>query len=166
MPAPLIAIALQLAQFIPSIARLLAGDKAEEVAQTVVSVAEAITGQSGDKVIDAFKADPALIIRFQSEMMQHQLEWFRTEIQAQRDVIIAEAQSDSWLTKNWRPLTALTFVALIVNWWMGWIDNPRLTEAMVLQLLEIIKYCLSGYVVGRSVEKMAPTIAAALMKKG
>lgn len=162
---PLLPIALQLAQFIPAIAKLLAGDKAEEVAQTVVDVAEAITGTTGDKVIDALKADPTLIARFQTEMMQHQMEWFKTEIQAQRDVIIAEASSESWLTANWRPLVMVVFTGLVVGKWMGW-TAAGIGEALELQLLEIIKLGLSGYVVGRSAEKVAPYLSTMFGKKG
>ena len=34
-------------------------------------------------------------------------------VERQADIIQSEAQSESWLTRNWRPLTMLTFVALI-----------------------------------------------------
>jgi|SRR5882672_4020010 len=163
--APLLAIALQLAPMIPGVAKLLAGDKAEEVAKTVVEVAEAVTGTTGDKVVDALKANPTLSLQFQQQIMQHQLDWFRTEVTAQRDVIIAEAQSESWITKNWRPLTMLTFTALVVGKWMGW-TAPGVTAEVEMQLLEIIKFGLSGYVVGRSAEKVAPYLATMFKNRG
>ena len=34
---------------------------------------------------------------------------------SQRDIILAEATSDSWLTKNWRPLLMLLITFIIFN---------------------------------------------------
>lgn len=72
--------------------------------------------------------------------------------QLRGNIIIAEAQGDSWLQRNWRPITMLVFVALIVAHWLGW-SAPGLTEQERLAVFEIIKIGLGGYVVGRSVEK-------------
>lgn len=74
-------------------------------------------------------------------------------VQAQQSVITAEAQGDSWLQRNWRPLVMLTFTGLIVAYWMGW-TAPNLKESEILALLEIVKIGLGGYVVGRSAEKV------------
>lgn len=73
-------------------------------------------------------------------------------LEAQKSIIVAEAQSGSWLAQNWRPITMLVFVALITAHWLGW-TAPNISEAQVLVLLEIVKVGLGGYVVGRSVEK-------------
>lgn len=73
---------------------------------------------------------------------------------AAADIIMAEAGGDSWLQKSWRPLTMVTFVGLIVAKWLGF-TAPGVTEALELQLFEIIKIGLGGYVIGRSAEKVA-----------
>lgn len=73
-------------------------------------------------------------------------------VQAQQSIIVAEAQGGSFLQRNWRPITMLTFVGLIVCHWLGW-TAPNLAESERLALLEIVKIGLGGYVVGRSVEK-------------
>jgi hypothetical protein len=73
-------------------------------------------------------------------------------VSAQKSIIVAEAQGDSYLQKNWRPITMLTFVALIVLHWLGW-TAPNISELQILALLEIVKIGLGGYVVGRSAEK-------------
>jgi hypothetical protein len=82
---------------------------------------------------------------------------------AAADIIKTEAESGHWLTSNWRPITMLVFVALIVARWFGW-AAPGLSEAEYLKLWTIVEFGLGGYVVGRSVEKIAPTIAGALRK--
>lgn len=58
----------------------------------------------------------------------------------------------SWLQSNWRPITMLVFVALVGAKWLG-LTAPGVTEAIELELLEIIKVGLGGYVLGRSAEK-------------
>lgn len=70
-------------------------------------------------------------------------------------VIIAEAQSESWITRSWRPLIMLMFGLIIAN---NYILYPYLTlfwsDAPILELptdlWDLMKIGLGGYVVGRS----------------
>jgi len=78
-------------------------------------------------------------------------------------VIEAEAAGESWLQRNWRPLTMMVFVGLIVAKWIGW-TAPGVSEALELRLLGLIEIGLGGYVIGRSFEKVAPIVAGALKK--
>jgi len=55
------------------------------------------------------------------------------------------------------------FTGLIVARWFGW-SAPNLSEAEYLKLWDIVELGLGGYVIGRSVEKIAPGIAGALKK--
>lgn len=82
---------------------------------------------------------------------------------AAADVVKAEAQSEHWLTANWRPITMLIFVGLVVARWFGY-SAPGITEAEYLSLYDLIKIGLGGYVVGRSAEKIVPAVVAALRK--
>ena len=82
---------------------------------------------------------------------------------AAADIIKTEASSQHWLTSNWRPITMLVFVVLIVARWFGW-AAPGLSEAEYLKLWSIVEFGLGGYVVGRSVEKIAPSIASSLKR--
>lgn len=84
-------------------------------------------------------------------------------VEAQSKVLTAEISGDSWLQKNWRPLTMITFVVLIVATWLGF-SATGLTEAMNLKLLDIVEIGLGGYVIGRSVEKVASSMKDALKK--
>lgn len=77
---------------------------------------------------------------------------------AARDVIIAETNSKSWMARNWRPLTMLTFVAIIAN---NYIIAPYLTVFGVPNIIleippdmwDLIKLGMTGYIVGRTVEE-------------
>jgi hypothetical protein len=58
----------------------------------------------------------------------------------------------------------LTFGALIVARWVGW-SAPGISDAEVLKLWDIVQLGLGGYVIGRSVEKVAPSIAQAIASR-
>ena len=75
-------------------------------------------------------------------------------LESQTKAIVAEAQGESWMQRNWRPTTMLTFTGLIVAHWLGFTPE-NLPETEVMALLEIVKIGLAGYVVGRSAEKFA-----------
>jgi len=60
-------------------------------------------------------------------------------------------------------MVMVTFAGLIVARWFGWVA-PNLTEAEYLKLWAIVEFGLGGYVIGRSVEKIAPSIADAFKK--
>ena len=82
------------------------------------------------------------------------------ELEQRMKAIVAEAQSESWLARNWRPITMLTFVAIVAN---NYILYPYLTlfgvPSTMLetpeQLWNLINIGLGGYVIGRSAEKVA-----------
>ena len=92
------------------------------------------------------------------ESERNKINMILTQFSAQANIILAEAKSDGFLTKNWRPLTMLVFVGLIVARWFGW-SAENLTPAEYLELWSIVKIGLGGYVVGRSVEKTIGPIA-------
>jgi len=75
------------------------------------------------------------------------------QLEAQAKIIVAEANG-SFLQRNWRPATMVTFVALVVLRWLGLTDTT-ITPELEIELMELIKIGLGGYVVGRSAEKIA-----------
>lgn len=107
--------------------------------------------------------DPAEAARVEAEL---QAELWRNAHQlnaAAADIIKTEAQSQHGLAAIWRPVVMLTFCGLIVARWFGW-AAPELSEAEYLKLWSIVEFGLGGYVVGRSVEKIAGPIAGALKR--
>lgn len=115
------------------------------------------------KVIGNLFPDPEQKAKAEAEMMKSLLA-HQAEIEgAAAKIIQTEAASQHWLAANWRPLTMIVFVCLIVARWFGW-AAPNLSEAEYIKLWSIVEFGLGGYVVGRSVEKIAPTIAGAIKK--
>ena len=78
-------------------------------------------------------------------------------LEARSSVIMAEVSSDSWLAKNWRPVTMLTFVGITVTYWLGY-TPPNATPEDIDNIFMLIKLGLTGYVVGRSAEKVADVV--------
>jgi len=76
--------------------------------------------------------------------------------QAQADVLKTEMQGN-WLQRSWRPLVMLAFVILLIIRWTGISQHP-IDLSLELKLMDIIELGLGGYVVGRSVEKVASTV--------
>ena len=75
-------------------------------------------------------------------------------------LVAAEAAGQSWLQRNWRPLTMLCFLGLVMAYSFGLLAFRLSAEAWGL-----LQIGLGGYVVGRSVEKVAPQITASLDQK-
>ncbi len=115
------------------------------------------------KVVANLFPDPAERAKAEAEALRQLLEHQGEIEQAAAKIIQTEAASTHWLAANWRPLTMITVTALIVARWMGWVA-PNLSEAEYLKLWSIIEFGLGGYVVGRSVEKIAPSIASAMKR--
>jgi hypothetical protein len=127
--------------------------------QALIPVLAPIVG----KVVGNLFPDPEQRAKAEAEAMK-QLLAHQAEIEsAAAKIIQTEAASAHWLAANWRPLTMITFVSLIVARWFGW-AAPDLSEAEYIKLWSIVEFGLGGYVVGRSIEKITPTIADALRK--
>ena len=102
---PLIPIAMALAQFAPEIIKLLTGsDKAEDVAEQVVGIAQTITGTSdGEAALAAIKADPNKVLEFQQAMADRQADLEKSyllDIQNARQMQIAALSQDDLFSKR------------------------------------------------------------------
>jgi hypothetical protein len=115
---------------------------------------------------DLFKRwfpDPAEAARAQQEMVMAMLAQQATLNATAGEIIQAEAKSEHWLTATWRPIVMLTLTAMIVARWLG-LSAPGITEAEAVKLWDIVQLGLGGYVIGRSVEKVAPQLAQAVRR--
>lgn len=75
----------------------------------------------------------------------------------QRDIIVAETNSESWLTRNWRPITMLTFVIVIFLRYTG-ITQFSIPLELESKLMDLIQIGLGGYVASRGIEKVADKV--------
>ncbi len=108
-----------------------------------------ILGKVAGSVADRIFPDPEhelKRIELQQALQAAVLERSSEIERAAAEVVKSEAQGQSWLQRTWRPITMLTFVALIVARWLGW-SAPNLGEAEVLKLWDIVEIGLGGYVI-------------------
>lgn len=100
------------------------------------------------------------LLQIQTAVSLQLLEYEQNIMESKHSVIIAEATSDGWLQKNWRPVTMLTFLGLAVADSFGWLASPLAPQAWTL-----LQVGLGGYVVGRSAEKVIPNVMKTLSNK-
>ncbi len=125
------------------------------------------------KIIGRFKHSPeekaAAMLevgKLHHTLVQDALKFEIAQVQAQASVILAEAKSDSWLTKNWRPLLMLVFMTIIINNFLIW---PYSTEMGIVAkeidfpvwMQNLLTLGVGGYIGGRTVEKVIPAALSA-----
>ena len=93
--------------------------------------------------------------KLQNEALALALALERERLAAQAGLVAAEAGGASWLQRNWRPITMLSFLGLVVADAFGLLAFRRADQACLL-----LQIGLGGYVVGRSVEKISPQITS------
>ena len=91
--------------------------------------------------------------KIQSEVLNKAIDLQKSEAEARSKVMVAETQSDGWLTRSWRPIVMLGLFALIIADYFGL--SPKSVPA---ELFDIFKYGVIGIGGGRSAEKLATII--------
>lgn len=99
-----------------------------------------------------------VLLQLQTGLMAQTLDYEKQIAESQASIIVAEAQANSWLTRTWRPITMLTFVALVVWSQFTGMEIPA-------DLWFVIKIGLGGYLGGRSVEKSVEGVVKVMKSK-
>jgi hypothetical protein len=134
----------------------------------VAGIGQKILGSVANKavdVVDQLVDDGDLATKLKAELtssiLQVDVSKYVAQLEAQKSVLVAEIQGDSWLQKNWRPIMMMIFATIVAN---NYIIFPYLTAfgveggtqlAVPEQMWSLLKLGLSGYIVGRSCEKIA-----------
>ena len=104
-------------------------------------------------LIDKTVEDKDQASRIKANLQEMVLTGQMKEIEAAANIIQAEAQGESWLQRNWRPLLMCLFGLIIAN---NYLVVPLFGTPMAdipPDMWELLKLGVGGYVVGRSVEK-------------
>ncbi len=115
-------------------------------------------GKAVDNVLGRFFEDKDQAAKAAQELRMAMLEHEQTAQEVARDVVVAEAKSEHWITSAWRPLVMIMFAVMIGN---NYIIAPYLDAIfgtsvmfdMPDQAWNLLSVGLGGYVVGRSAEK-------------
>jgi len=92
------------------------------------------------------------LMQLENEIKTQMLDLEKQLLASKASIIIAEAQSESWITRSWRPLTMVTFVVLIVLISAGIMDTEALNEVPD-RLWTLLTLGIGGYIGVRTVEK-------------
>lgn len=120
-------------------------------------------GQAVDGILGRFFTDKDEQARAAHEIRAALISYEGEALKAARDVVTAEAKSEHWITAAWRPLTMLTFTAIVANNYIiapyaDALFSAGIRLEMPAQLWELLKIGIGGYIVGRSGEKIAKQI--------
>lgn len=91
----------------------------------------------------------AAIKTIENELLVKVIDYETKLLEAKASIITSEAQGASWMQRNWRPVTMLTFLVLVVCDSFGLLAFRLSAEAWLL-----LQIGLGGYVASRGAEKI------------
>ncbi len=118
------------------------------------------------ELVKGFQERQMTEAEMRAEVEKAVLDTITNVTKSQADVIMAETQSEDWLTRNWRPIVALTaffsywYVVVLYPHLYAWGIMPQLGfgEVGLENLFYLAVVSVGGYVGGRTVEKVTRTI--------
>jgi len=132
----------------------------------VSNIFKPVASLVSEAIEDTDKANElrAQMYRIEAELSAKALEYERELMQAQASIINSEAKGESWLQRNWRPLMMMWFAAMLGMYWFG-MTPENMSQETLNNLFDLIQIGIGGYIVGRSAEKIAPTVASAMKRE-
>lgn len=128
-----------------------------EAAGTTVSSTLNGVGDAAIKVRQAITGDLPPEKKAELEIKLADLD--KAIMEAQSNVIIAEAQGQSWLQRNWRPLLMLVIILIVANNYLLFPYASIFTEKVKIldlpdKLWTLMEIGVGGYLLGRTAEKI------------
>ena len=114
----------------------------------LASIIDSMTTSDDEK----FKVKKELS-KIQSDISIKLLDYEKQMVIAKSSVVQSEVSGQSWLQRNWRPITMLTFLVLVVLDSFGLLAFRLAPEAWTL-----LQIGMGGYAIGRSAEKVLPKL--------
>lgn len=105
------------------------------------------------KVIDKSVEDETQAAAIKARLNEMALSGSLKELEAAANIIVAEAQGESWLQRNWRPLLMVLFGVIVANNYLLVPLFGTPAAAIPPDMWDLLKLGVGGYVVGRSAEK-------------
>ena len=146
-----------MANIITTIASLGIGEISKGLGGLAKDIRAAITGELSQE--DKAKVEQKLLdLQDKAQIVGQRL------FEVQGDIVKAEAQGESWLQRNWRPVLMISIVGVVVNNYIlfpyGKLFFPESVVVLDLpqDLLALMKIGVGGYVMGRTGEKVAKTL--------
>lgn len=103
------------------------------------------------------------LFKAQAEMSAKVLDYEKTLMEKQAEIITAEAKGESWLQRNWRPGMMVWFGLLLGMYWFG-LTPENLSQDTIDKLFSLLQIGIGGYIIGRSAEKTIPKVTEIMRK--
>jgi hypothetical protein len=127
------------------------------------------------KIIEAHVADQSLRRKLAAEMEQQVLAHLTRTAELGRDVVLAEVQSEHWLSRSWRPMLMLLLMGFLLLAGLvlpladviagGPIPFQPRWQMLPQGFWDFLAIGMGGYIGGRSLEKVAGAVSAAAERK-
>lgn len=113
-----------------------------------------VVGSVLDRVLPDTVEKDKVKAELQAQMLQHSASIEK----AAADVVVAEAKGESWLQRNWRPVTMMSFVTIVVNNyimvpWLNVFGLPAVALDIPPDMWSLLQIGIGGYIVSRGAEK-------------
>tara|TARA_S200002703_G_scaffold158014_1_gene167296 strand:- start:465 stop:863 length:399 start_codon:yes stop_codon:yes gene_type:complete len=113
-----------------------------------------VVGNVLDRVIPDTAERDKVKAELQAQMLQHSAEIEK----AAASVVVAEAKGESWLQRNWRPVTMMSFVVIVINNyiavpWLQTFGAPAVSLDIPPDMWSLLQIGIGGYIVSRGAEK-------------
>jgi len=123
------------------------------------SIAQGLTKPISDIIEKAVK-DKDLSAEINRDIMLEIISAEKDYTAEVASIIRAEANSQSWLARNWRPLMMVWFGILLGLYFFGFAPDYLLENPPVMdELFALLKLGIGGYIIGRSGEKIVTTLS-------
>ena len=105
----------------------------------------------------------AKLLDTQLDALSESYELERQLLSSKEKIIVAEAQSESFLTRTWRPITMLSLVAVTLGVIIR--GEPIPADIIPLPMWGLLKLGVGGYIGSRGAEKIVPKIIEAVKRR-
>ncbi len=127
------------------------------------------------KALDGYIKDVELRRRLEAELSRLLMTHMGKALEQEAAIVLAEVNSEHWLTRSWRPVLMLTLLGFIVFVGLGLplLDaimghpvtfKPRWQE-IPPEMWDFLGIGTAGYIGGRSLEKIATQVLAGKARK-
>ena len=95
------------------------------------------------------------LLKIQNDMTSQMLEFQTKVLETQGSIILAEAQGESWLQRNWRPIIMLMFGFIVLYATLAPVFSapPVDMTGVPDKMWTLLTVGIGGYIGGRSIEK-------------
>lgn len=109
-------------------------------------------------IVDKAVTDKDQAASIKAELTKALITERSTSLDARMKVVLAEANGESWLQRNWRPLLMLVIVAIVGNNYLvapylGAMFGVGLTLPLPQSLWDLMTLGVGGYIAGQTAER-------------